>query len=63
MDSINKKKSMIPVRMDKHHSKLAMEKAKNNRKVLSEGDLHEEYQYDQMDGGNIYEHEDGYRAD
>ena len=44
--------------MDKNNSKSLKEKKKRTRKVLSEGDPHDEYQYDQIDGGNIYEHED-----
>ena len=45
LDSINKGGNIIPVRLDKHNTKS---KEKGTRKVLSEGDLHEEYQCDGM---------------
>lgn len=40
--------------MDRNNNRKPKEK--DLRKVLSEGDFHEDYQYDHIEAGNIYEH-------
>jgi len=54
LDSINKEGKYIPIRVDRH----TVKKEKASRKVLSEGDIHEDYQFEGIDGRTNSDHEE-----